>query len=377
MLYTVPSDTHAILDAGHTLDHNHIADDLALLRARLFYLDDYGADPTGAALSDTAFTNAHAAATASIVPPVGGGGGPTGGALVMLGPGVYKFSVNTVKVTDPRIGLIGPGKQACTLYTTGNTGDLVYVTDTSPGRAGVSGSAPVGGFSLYGWNGGDGLNGLHYGDRPDGRVTDITSGGFIGNGSRCYLFRNDNGGLMEGSYVEVDAQHGTVCYDFDGGNVNGSFDYSTYILHVNSSTFSYSETLLRVINQGHLFGCDLKLRGNVTNAHAGLTATAVQIGASTSDTARIPNTAMQVEVECDNSTGTCTDLVVTGTSAAGIFGGSGLLTFLNAAGTWSAGSVGGSAVVRTWGTLQGPLFSSHGTLTALGSANAQLSTYVG
>jgi hypothetical protein len=341
-----------------------------------FSINAYGADPTGTALSDSAFTKAYAGATAAIVPSVSGG--PTAGALVVLGTGVYKFSPNVVQITDPRIGLIGPGNQVCTLYTTGSSGDLVYVTDSSPGRAGVSAAAPVGGFMCFGWSAGAGVNGFHYGDRVNGHVQDITCTGFIGAGSRGYLFRNDNGSVMEGSYIVVDAQQCTVLYDFDGNGAGGSFDYSTYILHCVGKASTANITVLRVINQGHLVGGDLALRGNISSTSASFTASAVQVGASGSDTAKISSTQLDVSLECDNSAGTVTDLTVTGASAsAGILTCSGIFRFLNAAGSFTAGSVGGSAVVTGWGYWTGPLFSSHGTQTALGTAAAGLSTYSG
>lgn len=345
---------------------------------RVFHVDSFGADPTGSTSSDSAFSAAYAAAEDAIVPSMSGG--PTGGSLVVYGPGVYKHGMDVVKGTDPRIGLVGPGRQACTIYTTDtSSGDLVYWTDTSPGRAGVSGSAPVRGFTIYGWDAGAGANGFHYGDRPSADLRDISVGGFIGSGSKNYLFRNDNGGLSEGVTADLDSQQGSVSYCFDGGNVNGSFDYGSWVMHAVNTTLGGSTTMLQMINQAHMFGGgQLALRGNIQNASStgGVTATTVQIGGSGSDTARIGSTPLAICVECDDDTGTVYDLVTDGTSQAGIQACPGVFSFLDAAGNFTAGSVGGSSVVSGSGTWAGPLFSSHGTLTALGSSAAGLVTYI-
>jgi hypothetical protein len=341
---------------------------------RVFPVDAYGADPTGATLSDSAFTAAYAAAAASIIPSVSGG--PTAGAVVVYGPGVYKHSVNVVKISDPRIGLRGAGKMSTMMYTTGSTGDLVYATDTSPGRAGVTDAAPVGGFSLFGWDAGANTNGLHYGDRPGGTITDITVSGFIATGSSNYLFRNDNGGLSEGTFAVLDSQQGTVGYNFDGSSANGSFDYGTWLLHGVSTTIGGASVMFQMMNQAHMFGGQFALRGNIQSANAGVNATAMKFGVNTSDTARLVANSITIALECDASTGTVNDIVATGTSSAGLQLCHGIFTFLNSTGSFTAGSVGGSALISGSGMWSGPLFSSLGTKTALGTSSAGLVTYV-
>lgn len=339
----------------------------------LFPVDNYGADPTGQRVSDQAFAEAYGLAAQRLIT-----GPPVGGAIVVAGAGLYQFSPGKVQLLDARIGLLGPGSQACTFFTNGGGGDLVYATNTVSADD-VPGAAPVGGFSLYGWNSGSGTNGLHYGDRSGAHVYDIVSYGFNTDPtSRSFLFRNDNGGLCERNFVQVAANQSSILYDFDGNNANGSFDYGNYFLAFNQTQISANPVGFRLINQGHMFGAFLRIQGNASNSNAGRTITCLQVGASGTDTARLNQTQLAVSIECDGSTGPVKDIVVQGASgAAGIVQCGGQVLFLNASGSFTAGSVTLPAVVTGWGTWAGPLFSTHGTLTALGTAAAGLSTYSG
>lgn len=337
---------------------------------RVFNVDDYGADPTGARVSDQAFAEAYGLALAAVI-----SGNPDGGAQVRTGAGVYQWSPNVVQVKNRMVGFKGPGSQCCTHFTNGSGGDVIWLTDTS---GALPGSAPSGGFSVYGWNAGPGTNGVHYGDRLASRLTDVHVYGFNADAnSRGFLFRNDNGGLSERCYYQVWANQCSVLYDFDGNNANGSFDYSTHLLGFNQTACTAAAVGYRLINGGHAYGGDTTIRGNASNSNAARTVTCIQIGASAADTARL-NGRMSVDIECDASTGPVKDLVVQGASAAaGLISFRGRMVYLNAAGAFTAGAVTAPAIVTGWGTLAGPLFSSHGTLTALGTAAAGLSTYSG
>lgn len=81
MSYTIPSDTHASGDAGHTTDHNNLADLVALNTAVNILNTAYagGADPAGAADSTSAINAAVTAATSSHRP-------------VIIPAGTYKIS---------------------------------------------------------------------------------------------------------------------------------------------------------------------------------------------------------------------------------------------------------------------------------------------
>lgn len=331
---------------------------------RVFYIDQYGADPTGVSLSDTAWTNCYTDAAAAVQ--------TNAGAMVVFGPGLYKFSVATVAVTDHRVGLRGAGRMATTITTTGNTGSLVKITGPSANHS----SAPCGGFTVYGWSAGNSVNGLEYGDRLNGTLTDVTATGFGGTSSRGFWF-HDSSSLSEGSFIQANADQNTVNYDFDAGGGNGSFDYSHIVLHLVATTAGGNSAVgLRMVNNMHCNGGFIHLAGNAS-ATVGLTTTVVQVGVNTSDTCHIQGTTFIVGVECDTSAGTVKDVLIQGVSSnAGIVHCNGNMFFQNTSGTYTIGTVTSPAVFTTAGFLVGPTFSGHGTLTALGTGGA-LSTYSG
>lgn len=359
-------DVHDTTMAASGTDKNLLVG--ALRGAKIFYLDDYGADPSGVSSSDTAFTNCYTDAVAALL--------THSGAMIVLGAGTYLFSVNKVAVKDSRIGFIGQGKAATMINTTGNMGTMLQFNALSggPGHS----AAPIGYFTAYGWNAGNSVNGVEYGDRGNGFLVDVTATGFGGTSSRGFWF-HDTTGLSEGSYMVLNADQNTINYDFDtsGGGV-GSFDYSTFFLHLVATTAGGSSAIgLRFSAGQHCYGGRIHLAGNAS-ATTGLTTTVVQVGTSTTDTARIQATNLQVAVEADTSAGTVKDLVVQGGANSGILQCHGEMAFLNAGGTYTAGSVGATGcAVKGWGYFTGPLFSGHGTLTALGGAGCGLYTYSG
>ena len=362
--YNLPPDTRAVGTGNPPADMNAVVDVLNhSVYQRIFYIDQYGADPTGATSSDTAWTNCYSDATAALQ--------THGGAMIVFGAGFYKFSVNTVSITDYRIGMRGQGRAATTISTTGSSGSIVKIT----GLSGTNSSAPISGFTAYGWNGGSGVNGIEYGNRLNGCMYDVVA---TGCQSRGFWF-HDTTGISEGTYAVLNADQNLVNYDFDrGNNAQGSFDYSHFYLHsVTSEVQGNNAIAMRVINKMILYGCDIHLGGNISSSNVADAVTAIQVGSSTSDTAYIQASHLNVALETDASTGTVTDMTITGASNSGIIKCNGTMVFLNAGGTFTAGSVGGSSVVQCWGYLSGPLFSSHGTLTSLGTAAAGLSTYSG
>jgi hypothetical protein len=97
----------------------------AYLPLRVFYVDTYGADPTGAADSTAAFAAAVAAmptvtvnnGTTSATYPVG---------TLVLSAGAYKLgSSGDVGNLGPFVNVTGPGRNACILYYYGAGGDCL------------------------------------------------------------------------------------------------------------------------------------------------------------------------------------------------------------------------------------------------------------
>jgi hypothetical protein len=353
----------ANVSTGETTDLNWV---YAWGGRQIYWIDDFGADPTGQAASDSAWSSAYAAATAAVQSPANTQGA-TSGALVGLGRGVYTFSVGTVVVSDTRIGLVGHGKSQTVLRTVtgGASGDLVRVYDNSGSG---DGGAPVGGFRLHGFSSNPGVNGLHYGDRDFGKVFDIDAQGFQGTGSRGFYF-HDTTQNMEGSTVTgLHAANNTVGYCFDGNNTNGSFDYSLYDLHA-----SGNGTTLQVINQAHLYGAQLSLRGNVGGYSAA--DTMVQVGVNTSDSAKLSRCQLHIAMEADNggTSPTINDFVIAGNSnSTGIQGCYGIIGLLNLSGTFNGGSVSGSAVFQ----FDGPISAACYLIGHTGGNTTQLNATV-
>lgn len=332
---------------------------------RVFYIDAYGADPTGASLSDTAWTNCYTDAAAAVQAHAG--------SLIVFGPGWYKFSINTVAVSDTRVGIRGAGRLATTIWTAGSSGSLVKVTGTSGPTP--QGAAPVSGFTVYGWSGGAGIRGLEYGDRFGGTLTDVSASGCGGAGGKGFWF-HDATTLSEGSFIQVLADQNTDEFVFEGSGTAGSFDYSHIILKVVGTTAGgVSGSILKAINHTQLAGCYLQLSGNAS-ATTGLTKTVLTVGSSGTDVSTISGSQLNIAVEADTSAGTVIDATIQGASGFGIDKCNGVVYFQNTTGTYTAGSVTSPAVFRCAGYLSGPLFSGHGTLTALGTGS-QLFTYVG
>lgn len=368
--FALPPDTRALGTGNPAADMDAVVDVLNSRHRNLFFLNDYGADPTGVALSDTAWTGCYTDAAAAVQ--------AHGGSVIVLGAGLYKFSVNTVAITDSRVGLRGQGRQATTLFTTGNTGVVVKVTGaTGPTPQGCS---PVTGFTVYGIPAGAGVTGVEYGNRYGGTLTDVSVTGLSGAGSRGFWF-HDGAGLSEGSFIAVLADQNADDFVFEGSGISGtgSFDYSHIVLHVVSTTVGgQSGTAMKVINGMQLSGCFIELMGNVS-ATTGLTKTVLQVGASTSDTAFIQACTFMVNVEADTSAGTVKDVLLQGTSAnTGIIHCNGMMMFQDTSGTYTAGAVTSPAVFTTAGFIHLPLFTlgAHGTLTAIGTGGS-FATYAG
>lgn len=365
--FALPPNTRAVGTGNPPIDMNSVVDVLnhSVLQ-REFFIDQYGADPTGVALSDSAWTSCYADAAAAVQ--------TQGGSVVVFGGGNYKFSMNTVAINDPRIGLRGQGRRATTITTTGNTGSLVKITGTATGST-APGAAPISGFTVYGWSAGNSSVGVEYGDRYGGNISEVSSVGFGGTASMGFWF-HDATALSEGSYIQVLADQNTDDFVFQGNASTGSFDYSHIILKCVSSTQGGSSgAVLKVIGHMQLNGCYIQLSGNIS-ATTTLTKTCIVIGNSGSDVSCIIGSQLNVMVEADTSAGTLIDMTIQGASGFGMNLCTGVMYFQNISGTYSAGSVTGPAVLKVSGMLNGPIFNVGGhTLTALGTGST-LFTFV-
>lgn len=187
MTATIPSDTQAVGNTGHTTDHNNIADVLALLAG-----GTAGSTLTTAqqaAISSTVFlgasggddvANFNAALAALPTVTLSNGATPTPATLVVpcgtivLTPGAYTFGslgTNTNNI-GPCVNVLGLGRNAVTVDYYGSMDGLrMYNSlvgadrafDDLPARHGR-----IDGFIIDGTNATAGASGLHYGDTEGG-----------------------------------------------------------------------------------------------------------------------------------------------------------------------------------------------------------------
>lgn len=363
---TYPSPTSATSVTRRTSTGSHVG------QLPRFRIDDYGSDPSGATSSDAAWTAVYAAAVASIT----GAGASSVGAMIEFGPGIYSFSINKVKVSDYRIGICGAGKQVTQIKSTGNTGDIVYVTDT-----GIQGfmSAPCFGFTIWGFGAGVNTNGFHYGDRAGALLDDIEVIGCQAVGSRNFLFRNDNGSPAgcEGTVARLNSQQGGVsCVTFDGNNSaagagSNTFDYSDWRIQGVGQAVGQNHNFVEIINKGQVSGCRLLIQGNL-QANVGFTATILTVGNSAADISQLTFSDLLIVVEGDTSAGTLKDLTVIADASfgGGILECTGIFRAVNVTGNFVAGTATGNVLCSIVGHLNAPFFSTLGVLASIGQLNA-------
>lgn len=331
-------------------------------------LDNYGADPTGVKLSDTAFTKAYAVAAAKVQ----ASSGIYAGAMLTLGPGIYQFSPNTVQILDPRIGFTGQGIGITTIYSAGSSGDVVWATDNNWATYSTLGAAPIGNFTISGHACTGAMNGLHYGDRAGARNLPVRCEYFqFSAASQAFWFRNDNGGLSErATGWSLEAYNCATNFVFDGNNqtpnsTSTSFDYCSFDLTmVTGTSLAMTVTGISLVNNADVVGCHIRLRGNIGAANA-QTATLISIGTGGSDSTKLAASDLDIAVEADGA-GTVNDIVINTAATYGLFACTGQLWFITGTGAYTAGSVTGG-LLRFGGIIQSPLMTSaHGSLYQIG-----------
>ncbi len=148
MANTVPGDTHAIGDAGHTTDHNNIADMLTLMGAVNVKNTAYGGGAAGTGGNDTTpFADAFAAAQSSgrpVVIPAGnyqfnepipcGGGSP--GALKIIGEG---WNTQLKLMNGANCYLFDTGASGSPQFTPGLVMRDLYINCNGGNQTGFSG----------------------------------------------------------------------------------------------------------------------------------------------------------------------------------------------------------------------------------------------
>jgi hypothetical protein len=272
---------------------------------QLVYLDQLGADPTGAAFSDTAMA---AAITALGTSP----------GKIVLGKGAYKFA-NGYSFSSVEQGLTGPGSALTTLTYTGTGTFLSFWVSTFTASTNIG--APVGGFAINGFGAGAGSVGMRWGDLNRARVNDLLISGFNASAASIGLYlHNVNGWSEQGEWTAVNLVQNSIGVCFD----TNSFDYSVFQFVIDANS---GQDGVRLQNSAQVQGARLEVRGNF-NSGAGNTGAVLAFDrGNTAGTSQVGGQVL-VDVECDGSTGLGHFSIVIGNNfGAGPIVGGGILRF--------------------------------------------------
>jgi hypothetical protein len=226
----------------------------AALSPKVYYVDDFGADPTQAAFSDTAMAAALAAM----------GSNP---GIIVGGEGNYKF--NNAYTLGPYQSIVGQGR-GLTTFAYHGSGTFLHWFDPStlgspqfgPHKAGV-----LYGFTIDGFSAGSGAVGLQAGDLYGPQAENVWIQGFnAGTGSIGLYFYNTVTHPERGYWrVNVDQCSNNVVFDGTAGT--SSFDYSTYLLEIVALA---NQNGVTIRNGALLYGANFDL---TINCAAGVTNT--------------------------------------------------------------------------------------------------------
>lgn len=314
-----PPDTRAAGQSGHIADHNTISDALTALEAAVgtlqssqaspvFYVNGYGADPSGMADSTPAVVAAAAAATAAVA-----AGTPQ--ALVAFGRGSYKVTGGNIATTGA-VGFTGPGAGACTILGQGSGKIFARTNTTAPTAYGEQ--APVSGMTIDGTGcGSSAAYGLYDTDIGHALYQDLNFQNFTGSGSR---------GLVQylASYWAEQVlgwrlwfQNCTIGHLQDGGTAPlPSFDYSDfYGLHYNLYP---GQTGRQLQGNAPVVGGSYRAHVNCHAQSGGAFQAVWQIGSSGADTSSVTRCNLDIAGEVDGSGSTCYDFQIG--AGAGLYG---------------------------------------------------------
>lgn len=282
---------------------------LPYLPMRLFYVDAFGADPTGATDSTAAFAAAQAAA----------GGGAY---QLVLSAGTYVLGTSQdLGVFGRGQGMTGQGRAVTTLSYRGN-GTCVAAYDSSFSSS-LSNGGRFSGFTIDGSSAGASAVGMSWGNLMMARCHDIKVANFTGASAVGLKFKNGTTQVNwseEAEWTAINVNNNTVNVLFD----TGSFDYSLFQFVILCSP---GQDGVRLQNDASLEGCRLEVRGNFT-AGAGNTGAVFALDrGNASGTSRIDGCQMYVNVECDGATGTGHFTIKADGGSSSRFEGTGVLIF--------------------------------------------------
>jgi hypothetical protein len=304
--------------------------------APTFHVDDFGADPTGTAFSDTAVAAAITAMGTSPGILEFGGGGST-----------YKLN-NTMTLAYPGQGIrgqgagfvrpsggMGPG-HALTAIDWRGTGDCFRVWDSivpTNGSTGPGVAGPITGLYVHAWNNANtNINGLNIGDLWGIHIDDVVIEGFATAGATGYL-EEPLYTWCERAYVHMSVNLCTTGYRIKNGPSSafaaGSADYSNYILSVwcNANQNGF------VLDHMVMAGANFTLFGNCS---AGVSNTGVflTVGTTGTDPSLIRG-AINIQAEMNGTGVGHTDINIG--AVANIIG-TGIVNLVNTSASFVAGT---------------------------------------
>jgi pectate lyase-like protein len=286
----------------------------------------YGADPTGASDSTSAFENAIAAIASA------------GGGVVYVPAGTYAISSTLTCTTVPAY-FLGDGAWASIISFTG-TGDCfrIYDSSTYGGRKKFGGGFV--GITIDGTKAGAGSSGLHVGDLLQYEL-DLTVQNFSGTGS-IGVHLDNNYYWMEQLYGRIYAQYCTsnVVFDWTSSTSttsSGSFERCDLDIYVNQDSAKFDGVVFQ--NGAFITNGSLKIRGNFGASSSPVSSAVLRLTGYQSvngytSYSGIVDSMIDIGVECSSGTYP-TQTIAFGASGNSISGCYGALNFGAAGNTFA------------------------------------------
>lgn len=270
-----------------------------VIRPKIYHVDDYGADPTGATESNQALIDAYEAM----------GSNP---GVIEFGVGTYLLYVGLNDAADrllhERQGVRGQGSGLTRIDYRG-PGALFEMRNKTFDTTGTAPAGGVHGLTILGWDSGENNSGgIRYGDIWRMRISDVEISGF--NRPGCFGLWGDNQyRWSERAHIECTVNQCTECFVFEsntGSPTSGSFDYSQYwlsfVIQPNQHGF-----VLRSGAAGSktsMNGASVTLTGNCQLSSVGGTNTGVmfRVGKDDADAANFSG-ELQIGVETSGTVG--------------------------------------------------------------------------
>jgi Pectate lyase superfamily protein len=347
MSYTLPVDTHAPGDSGHTTDHNSLVDVVRGMGAVYNVLNTAygsgGADPSGV-LDSTAAIQAALNAL------------PAGGGVVYIPPGIYKVSGTLTNNVTPTY-IQGAGRWVTKINFTG-TGDCIRMFNPVSGGGGFWGGG-VTGLYVNGTSAGAGSTGLHIGDGEQ-YYLDVAVEHFNGAGSI--------GVHLDNTVWWTEKCHGTIwardCTSHVVFDVSGATTSTNSFGYLDLTCYLYSQPNqdgVVVQNGAYPYHGSLVIKGNfqgsasaVSNAVLRVTGTVPAGHTGAGNGSAIGRCHLDIQTEVGSFANQPSTVIFGAALTNSIIGCYGIMDFTQGAGSFAGSNVVVSANASTF-TFEGPL----------------------